>query len=44
LISNRNDARESKNFDLADEIRDQLITKGIVLEDLGDKTIWKKKS
>jgi cysteinyl-tRNA synthetase len=44
LISNRNDARESKNFDLADEIRNQLITKGIVLEDLGGKTIWKKKS
>ena len=44
MISNRNDARESKNFDLADEIRDQLITKGIVLEDLDGKTIWKKKS
>ena len=44
LISNRNDARERKNFDLADEIRDQLITKGIVLEDLDGKTIWKKKS
>ena len=43
LISDRNDARENKNFDLADEIRDQLEIKGIVLEDLDGKTIWKKK-
>ena len=42
LISDRNDARENKNFDLADEIRDQLEIKGIVLEDLDGKTIWKK--
>ena len=44
LISDRNDARENKKFDLADEIRDQLSKKGIVLEDLDGKTIWKKKS
>ncbi len=42
LISDRNDARENKKFDLADEIRDQLVNKGIVLEDLDGKTIWKK--
>jgi len=42
LISDRNDARENKKFDLADEIRDQLVKKGIVLEDLDGKTIWKK--
>jgi cysteinyl-tRNA synthetase len=44
LISDRNIARENKNFDLADEFRDQLIKKGIVLEDQDGKTIWKKKS
>ena len=44
LISDRNDARRNKKFDLADEIRDQLLKKGIVLEDLDGKTIWKKKS
>ena len=44
LISDRNDARGNKKFDLADEIRDQLLKKGIVLEDLDGKTIWKKKS
>ena len=43
-ISDRNDARGYKKFDLADEIRDQLLKKGIVLEDLDGKTIWKKKS
>jgi len=43
LINDRNHARENKNFDLADEIRDQLIKKGIVLEDQDGKTIWKKK-
>jgi len=42
LISDRNAARENKKFDLADKIRDQLVKKGIVLEDLDGKTIWKK--
>ena len=42
LISDRNDARENKKFDLADKIRNQLSNKGIVLEDLDGKTIWKK--
>ena len=42
LISDRNDARENKKFDLADKIRNQLAKKGIVLEDLDGKTIWKK--
>ena len=44
LIIDRNDARGNKKFDLAYEIRDQLLKKGIVLEDLDGKTIWKKKS
>ena len=44
LISDRNDARGNKKFDLADEIRGKLLRKGIVLEDLDGKTIWKKKS
>ena len=35
---------ENRNFDLADKIRDQLSQKGIVLEDLNGKTVWKKKS
>ncbi len=44
LIVLRNQAREKKDFSLADKIRNQLIEKGILLEDLNGKTIWKKKS
>ena len=44
LISDRKVARENKKFNLADEIRDQLLKKGVVLEDLDGKTTWKKKS
>ena len=44
LIAVRNQAREKKDFSLADKIRKQLIEKGIFLEDLNGKTIWKKKS
>ena len=44
LISERNKAREDGNFELADQIREQLISNDIVLEDLENKTVWKKKS
>jgi len=33
LINLRNQARKSKNFQLSDEIRDQLLVKGIELKD-----------
>ena len=42
LIERRNQARNIKDFTTADNIRDELLTKGIVLEDLNGKTIWKK--
>jgi len=42
LVVERREARESKNFARADEIRDQLITAGIVLEDTRDGTRWKR--
>ena len=44
LISERNKAREDGNFELADQIREQLTSNDIVLEDLENKTVWKKKS
>lgn len=44
LISERNKAREDGNFELADQIRDQLTSNDIVLEDSDNKTVWKKKS
>ncbi|MFL2733807.1 MAG: cysteine--tRNA ligase [Gammaproteobacteria bacterium] len=42
FISERAEARKNKNFKLADKIRDDLLEKGILLEDLDGKTIWKK--
>ena len=41
-IERRNKARKEKDFELSDKIRDDLLEKGIILEDKGTKTIWKK--
>jgi cysteinyl-tRNA synthetase len=43
LIKERNDSRKARNFKRSDEIRDQLLTMGIVLEDSPQGTVWKKK-
>ena len=42
LIDMRADARKSKNFDLADQIRDRLAAAGVTLEDKPDGTIWRR--
>ena len=42
LINERNEARRSKNFNLADIIRDTLKDKGIEIEDTDKGTIWRK--
>lgn len=42
LIKEREEARKSRNFKRSDEIRDELLKKGIVLEDTPQGTIWKK--
>lgn len=41
LIQQRKDARANKNFQRADEIRDELAAKGVILEDRPDGTFWK---
>lgn len=41
LIIKRNQARQAKNWPLADLIRQQLSEQGIFLEDQGDETIWR---
>ncbi|MBP7710126.1 MAG: cysteine--tRNA ligase [Rickettsiales bacterium] len=42
-IALRLKAKEEKNFKLADEIRQNMLAKGIVLEDVGKtQTIWKR--
>ncbi|HXW17421.1 MAG TPA: cysteine--tRNA ligase [Candidatus Acidoferrales bacterium] len=44
LINERLDARRARNFKRADEIRDQLASNGILLEDTKDGGIrWKRK-
>jgi len=42
LITERKQAREDKNWSRADEIRDQFIQMGIVLEDKEGKTTWRR--
>ncbi len=43
LIENRNAARREKDWKRADEIRSDLLSKGIVLEDTTTGTLWKIK-
>ena len=43
LIDERNLARKEKNWKRGDEIRNDLVSKGIVLEDTPSGTIWKIK-
>lgn len=42
LIEERTQARKDKNFKRADEIRDELLAKGIVLEDTREGVKWKR--
>ncbi|MGN0288972.1 MAG: cysteine--tRNA ligase [Lachnospiraceae bacterium] len=42
LIQERQDARKAKNFARADEIRNQLLSQGIVLEDTREGVKWKR--
>ncbi|MCB1158675.1 MAG: cysteine--tRNA ligase [Leptospiraceae bacterium] len=44
LIQKRVEARKAKNFQLADEIRDSLKEKGIILEDTKEGLKWKRSS
>ena len=42
LIEQRRQARASKDFARSDEIRDELAAQGVVLEDSGDQTLWRR--
>ena len=42
MIAARQQARKDKNFALADQIRDELLAKGIILEDTREGVKWKK--
>ena len=42
LIGERRTAREAKDFARSDQIRDELAAQGVVLEDAGGKTTWRR--
>ena len=42
LIAERQAARKEKNFARADEIRDELLAQGIILEDTREGVKWKR--
>ena len=42
MIQERNEAKKSKNYARADEIRNMLKEKGIILVDTPQGTTWKK--
>ncbi len=42
LIAERQQARKDRNFARADEIRDELLAKGIILEDTREGVRWKR--
>ena len=42
-IELRNKARENKDYKEADKIRDELLDKGVLIEDKDGKTLWKFK-
>ena len=41
-MEERNAARKERNFARADEIRDELLNKGIILEDTREGVRWKR--
>lgn len=42
-VQARNDAKKARNFALSDQIRQQLLEQGVILEDTKSGTRWKRK-
>lgn len=42
FVAQRNKARKNKDWQKADEIRKQLAEQGIILEDKGEDTLWRR--
>jgi cysteinyl-tRNA synthetase len=42
LIIKRADAKKNRDFAVADQIRNDLLARGIILEDFKDGTTWKR--
>jgi cysteinyl-tRNA synthetase len=43
MIADRTKAKGARNFALADQIREQLLEQGIILEDTKGGVRWKRK-
>ena len=43
LVAERNAARKARDFARADQIRAELLEKGVILEDTKDGVRWKRK-
>jgi len=43
LIANREQARQERRWADADRIRDELLNRGVILEDTSQGTVWKRK-
>ena len=43
LVDQRNDAKKSKDFALADQIRDDLSAKGVIIKDTPQGTTWERR-
>ena len=43
LISQRNQARKDREWQVADKLREDLEALGVTIEDLGDKTQWRRR-
>jgi cysteinyl-tRNA synthetase len=43
LVAERTQAKQQRNFARADQIRNELAEKGVVLEDSKDGVRWKRK-
>jgi len=44
LVAARNEAKKARNFALSDQIRQQLLDQGVILEDTKSGVRWKRKS
>ena len=43
LIQKRNEARGKRDFALSDQIKQQLLDRGIIIEDTREGTKWRRK-
>ena len=42
LVAQREEARKKKDYAKADELRDELMKKGVVVEDTPEGPVWRK--